>query len=359
MMRRNAVQVFLGVVAASALTGCLGGGPSVATSEGASSAGGSSGDLPGWVTSPPSKKGFAYGVGSAEIHADPSSALNRAQDQARTELIKRMEVTVSGRTTAQRSRKVEAGKSRVTRSIMDKVESRVPETELANIEIAKTHAVEGGDTAFALARLNRSQAEMTLIDKIEDMDARIREIAEKDPGGDDRLARLKALMPALPLFQERSRAMDKLQLVAEQDPGHRLPSELRDLRDRITGLLDSLVVVLKPRGGSDRKMDSTLRKSLANEGVQVRESGKGDLTLRYEAGVRTVARDDRHFVFADGNVTVLDPDGNVIDEFQGRVKAGSVDPGVARDRAIGELAQSLGGKLGEALLDSFERAAGR
>ncbi|MFB6261851.1 MAG: hypothetical protein ABEJ96_05390, partial [Thiohalorhabdaceae bacterium] len=65
------------------------------------------------------------------------------------------------------------------------------------------------------------------------------------------------------------------------------------------------------------------------------------------------------FVFADGNVTVLDPDGNVIDEFQGRVKAGSVDPGVARDRAIGELAQSLGGKLGEALLDSFERAAGR
>jgi hypothetical protein len=106
-------------------------------------------------------------------------------------------------------------------------------------------------------------------------------------------------------------------------------------------------------------MDSTLRRALSDEGVQVRESGSGDLTLRYEAGLRTVERDGRHFVFADGNVTVLDGSGNVINEFQERVKSGSVDAGVAADRAVGKLAEGLGRKLGASLLDSFERAGGR
>ena len=355
-MRIAAIAGALAGAAALTLSGCQGGGPAVPSDGGAASA---SGGIPAWVTSPPSGGGYAYGVGSAEIYGDPASALNRAQDQARTELIKRLEVTVSGTTTASRGRTVEGGQSRVTRSIMDTVESRVPETELANIEIAKTHAVEGGDTAYALAKLNRSQAEITLISKIEDIDARIREIAGRDPGGGDRLDRLKALMPALPLLEERRQVLRKLQLVAERDPGHRLPSEFRALQDTIAGLLDSLVVVLQPKGESTRKMDSTLRKALADEGVQVREAGNGDLTLRYEAGLRTVTRDGRNFVFADGNVTVLDGNGNVIDEFQERVKAGSVDPGVAQDRAVGRLAEGLGTKLGESLLDSFERAAGR
>lgn len=355
MIQATSVKLGLAAGAAFLLGGCLGGGPSVPAEDSAGAGGG----IPAWVTSPPSGGGYAYGVGSAEIYADPASALNRAQDQARTELIKRLEVTVSGTTTATRGRTVEGGKSRVTRSIMDTVESRVPETQLANIEIAKTHAAKGGDTAYALAKLNRSQAELSLISQIEDIDARIREIAGKDPGGGDRLDRLKALMPALPLLEERRQVLRKLQLVAERDPGHRLPSEFRALQDTIGGLLDSLVVVLQPKGESTRKMDSTLRKALADEGVQVREGGRGDLTLRYEAGLRTVNRDGRSFVFADGNVTVLDGRGNVIDEFQERVKAGSVDPGVAQDRAVGRLAEGLGTKLGESLLDSFERAAGR
>jgi hypothetical protein len=340
--------------AALALAGCMGGSPA-GPSNGASPGGG----LPGWVTSPPSKPGYAYGVGSAEIYADPASALNRAQDQARTELIKRLEVTVSGTTEASRSRTVDGGQSRVTRSIMDTVKSRVPETQLANIEIIRTHAEKGGESAYALARLDRVRAEESLTAEIEDIDARIREIAGGDPGRADRLDRLKALMPALPLLEERRQVLRKLQLVAVDDPGHRLPAAFRELQDTIAGLLDSLVVVLRPKGESTRKMDSTLRKALADEGVQVREGGRGDLILRYEAGLRTVTRDGRSFVFADGNVTVLDGAGNVIDEFQERVKAGSVDAGVAQDRAVGGLAEGLGTKLGESLLESFERAAGR
>ncbi|HKJ70681.1 MAG TPA: LPP20 family lipoprotein [Gammaproteobacteria bacterium] len=358
MTESNALRACLAGCAALVLAGCLGAAPAGPDRNQGASAGASGGEVPAWVTSPPSGGGYAYGVGSAEIYADPASALNRAQDRARAELLKRLEVTVSGSTTASRSRTVEDGDSRITRSVMDTVASRVPETELRNIEIARTFAAEGADTAYALARLNRTEAEMDLAGRIEVLDARIREIAGRDPGG-GRLQRLKALMPALPLLEERAGVLDKLQLVAVHDPGHRLPEAFRSLQRRIAGLLDSLVVVLRPQGEASRKMDSGLRQALADQGVQVRESGSGDLALRYQAGLRSVRRDGRSFVFADGNVTVLDGGGGVIDEFQARVKAGSVDPGVARDRAVGRLAEGLGSKLGERLLDSFEQAAGR
>ncbi|MFA9460607.1 hypothetical protein [Thiohalorhabdus methylotrophus] len=352
------VRTFLGTLAAGlsalVLAGCFGGGPDVG---GSASSGGSS-ELPQWVTSPPSGDGFAYGVGSARVYADPASALTQAQDQARRELLKRLEVTVSGETVTKASRTTADGDSSITRSVMDTARSKVRETELTNIKVAETHVNRSEGMAYALVKLNRSQAELNLASRIEDLDARIAEVAERDSGG-ARLDRLKALMPALPLLAERKELLRKLQLVATMDPGHRLPAEFRDLESRIAGLLDSLVVVLQPRGESTRKMDSTLRKALSNEGVQVREGGSGDLTLRYEAGLRTVNRDDRTFVFADGNVTVLDRGGNVIDEFQERVKAGSVDAGVASDRAVGKLAEGLGKKLGSSLLESFERAAGR
>lgn len=336
------------------LGGCTSSGPSVADQSDANGMAG----VPRWVTNPPSGNDMVYGVGSAEVFADPATALNRARDKARSELIKQLKVTVSGQTEMRQSQKINNGKSQVTSSIMDIVRSRVAETELANIGIAETHVDSQGSVAYALAQLDRNMAARNLADQLDELDERIRRIADETTG-DDRLEQLKVLMPALPLLTERENVFGKLRLVAKGNPGHRMPAEFRALQDRVASLLDSLVVVLEPRDISSRKMDSTLRRALSEEGVKVRESGAGDLILRYEAGLRTVTRDGRSFVFADGNVTVLDAAGNVIDEFQERVKSGSVDAGVASDRAVGKLAEGLGQKLGASLLDSFNRAGGQ
>lgn len=338
------------------LVGCLG-GPSTGPANDPPSENART-ELPEWVSSPPNKPGFVYGVGSAQIHVDPSTALNRAQDRARSELVKRLEVTISSQTESRRSQKVENGESRVTRSFMERVESEVPQTELANIEIRRTFAKEEGDTAYALARLNRSQAKQALGKKIEGIDDQLRDIASQETQEGHRLQRLTTLIPALPLLKERRQLLEKLDLVAQGDPGHRLPDQLRDIKGEVANILDSLVVGLQSKDEANTQMASTLRKSLADEGVQVRRGKGEDLTLRYEAGLRTVERDERYFVFADGNVTVVDPRGSVIGEFQKRVKAGSVDEGVARDRAIAQLAEGLGEKLGQTLLDSLQRAGG-
>src|SRR6056297_1125489 len=68
---------------------------------------------PGWITSPPAGTTYVYGVGSAKIFADTASAINRAQDDARSELLKRLEVTVSGETRTSAARRVKNGESEI------------------------------------------------------------------------------------------------------------------------------------------------------------------------------------------------------------------------------------------------------
>jgi hypothetical protein len=94
-------------------------------------------------------------------------------------------------------------------------------------------------------------------------------------------------------------------------------------------------------------------KHLTESGIQAEVGTGGDLQLRYSAELRSREHDGTHFVIATGRVSVMDGDGRIITEFNAREKGGSGDPGVARDRAIAELATALGKQLGQRLLDSL------
>ncbi len=309
--------------------------------------------LPSWVTSPPSSSQYVYGVGSAKIRADPADAMSRAKDQARTEILKRMEVTVVGRTRARVSRQVKDGKSQVTRSIMDRVQTRVSETRLRHVRPVDTYVDQKEDTAYALLRLDRDAAKADLVGQLEEIEGRLREIASRETGG-ARLKQLNLVMPALPLLEKRHQIVKKLHMVNGKDADFHLPADLRRLQERIATLLDSLVVVLRPRNQESEKLAAGLRKALNNQGLRVRQNGRADVLLRYDLDLRRIERDGVQFVFAQGAITVLNGKGDVLNEFQEKAKAASQDSWLARERALTRLARVLGQKLAESLFKSFE-----
>lgn len=311
---------------------------------------------PGWITSPPARTTYVYGVGSAQIYSNAASAINRAQDDARSELLKRLEVTVSGETRTSAARRVKNGKSRITRSVMNRVKTEVAETRLTHVEIVDTYADQSAGVAYALVRLDREAARADLTARIKEIDSRLNEIASLKNAG-SRLDRLKSLLPALPLLEERRAVHSQLDKVTPGAPGHRLPANLHQLENRIANLLNSLVVRLHPRQNSDREMAAGLKKALTAQGVRVREQGTGDLALRYSVDERTLEEDGLWFVFARGNAAILDNNGDIIDEFQKKVKAASRDRKIARSRAIEKLAEKMDQELARSLLKNVERAA--
>jgi hypothetical protein len=327
-----------------ALAGCGGSKP-------AAEAGG--GQLPAWVNSPPSAPGKVHAVGSAPIVAGGEGrAISQAKEAARLELMKQLRVTVSGTTESRTRQEVAGGESQLTRSLREAVRSQVPEVRLEGLRIQETFAHEASDSAYALAQLDRAQAEMRLTNRIGELDERLAGYTGKGQSG-SRLERLQALMPAMPLLEKRRKLNERLRLVSEQGRGEQLPQELGALEDRILELLDRVRVTLKAEGETARQMESELVRRLTEAGIKAEAGTGGDLHLRYAADLRSRKHDGTHYVTATGRVSVTDGSGRILTEFNAKEKGGSGDPGLARDRAIAELAEALGSQLGRRLLDSL------
>ena len=312
-----------------------------------------SGGRPSWATSPPSSgEKYVYGVGSAKVYSDTASAVSRAQDQARKEMLKRMEVTVSGETRTSSSREVRDGESSVTRSVMDRVRTEVSATKLSHVEVVDTQVDESKDTAYALVRLDRKRAKKELLKRIEEIDERLREIGRQETGG-NRLSRLETLMPALALIEKRRGLLERLNRVSYDNVDMGMPDDIRELRDRIVQLLNGLVIELQPRESVNENLASGVRKALSEQGLRVGERGRGDVVMRYAIDMRVLERDAIQVAFARGRITVLDPGGNVLSEFRHKAKGGSQDLELAKDKAAAKLAEGLGEKLAESFLKSF------
>jgi len=317
----------------------------------------SDGPAPSWISSPPRNTSkHVYGVGSSPLRGDPTSSLNKAQDQARVELIERLEVKVSSTTTTRSKKVTENSKSQITRSVMSQVRTEVPEAELSHLEIEDTYLDRERGTAYALVRLDREAAIKELVRRLQGIEKRLNKL-EATPRQEDRLKELQSLLPALALLEERKSILKKLQRLSRDQPEQTSSSVVSDLRSRVSKLLDSLRVVLVPEDGAARpELASRLRTDLSRLGLHVRERGEGDLILRYSLSLRSRQQEGVHFAFTRGRITVLTEDEKVLNDFQARAKGGSQDESLARDRAISHLAQKMGEKLGESLLESLQES---
>jgi hypothetical protein len=308
---------------------------------------------PDWVTQPPSRAGMAYGVGSAEVFADPASALNRARDKARAEMVKALRVQVQGSTQTSTKRTVEDGESTVTRSLVQNVKNSIPEVELSNVRILRTHVDESDDMAYALAALDREAEADSLAQRVAKLDEDLKGIAGKSLDG-QRLDKLRTALPALEFAQERRQVVEKLRLVSPQNRSDGVAADrFSSLENEVMDLVGDLRVVLEPANRNARRLESALREALTKEGVNIySRDSEGDITLRYDFSLNTEKKDN-FFVFADGSVSVVDGSGRIIDEFRANVKGVSTREGVARSRAMDQLASSLGKKLAASLLESL------
>jgi hypothetical protein len=343
----NRFKIFL-VTAAAAflLTGCMSSSltsPKAATDNGSDS-------IPSWVYSPPQLGGYVYGVGMASIYSTPAEAMQRAQENSRVELIKQLRVKVAGETEASVKREIDQGKSKITRTVFNYAKSSIEETELPGIKVINTAVSRKDKQAFALAELNRAEAEMDITERLEAVENQIDIIANKPLTG-NKVKDIKKLIPALKLIEKRNKLASDLKLVSNMSDESLEKEKHIKLRSKIAELIDSLVIVIKP-GSSGENLSSGIRKALSNQGVRVRMSGGGDLYLKFSASLNTVFKNGVYFTFATGQASVMDKNNDIVSEFSTKVKDGSGDKNLSVKRAVEKLADELGELTAKGIFDS-------
>jgi hypothetical protein len=343
----NRFKIFLVTAAATfLLTGCMSSSltsPKAATDNGSDS-------IPSWVYSPPQLGGYVYGVGMASIYSTPAEAMQRAQENSRVELIKQLRVKVAGETEASVKREIDQGKSKITRTVFNYAKSSIEETELPGIKVINTAVSRKDKQAFALAELNRAEAEMDITERLEAVENQIDIIANKPLTG-NKVKDIKKLIPALKLIEKRNKLASDLKLVSNMSDESLEKEKHIKLRSKIAELIDSLVIVIKP-GSSGENLSSGIRKALSNQGVRVRMSGGGDLYLKFSASLNTVFKNGVYFTFATGQASVMDKNNDIVSEFSTKVKDGSGDKNLSVKRAVEKLADELGELTAKGIFDS-------
>ncbi|PIE75362.1 MAG: hypothetical protein CSA18_00305 [Deltaproteobacteria bacterium] len=336
------------IISLFVLSGCMGTTGNVKSDGSKTEKGG----IPQWFYSPPDMAGYVYGVGIASIYSTSGEAVKRARENARLELVKQLRVNISGETAASIKREINQGQSKITRQILNYAKSSVKEAELPGVKILKTAVSPVDKQAFALAELNLSFAELDISDSIKDLDIKITKYSNI-PDSENKISTIKKLLPALKLIEERDRLFYNLKLVSKMSDSDKVSdgNVHIKLKQRISNLLDSIVIVLIPGDSEAEKLAPGLRKKLAEEGVRVRMNGTGDLYLQYSASISMVERNGIFFSFVSGQASIMEENKDIISEFTTKVKAGSSDENLSEKRGLEKLALQLGEKIAKGLFN--------
>jgi len=310
-----------------------------------------SGGVPDWVLETPEDLRYAHGVGSSPLRGDQAHARRIATDRARSDLIQGLRVTVSGETLSWIERVREDGAGPVTRGFAEQVRTRVPDTELEEVDVAEAVVDESSDVLYVLVRLDRSAATLRLSNELNRLRERLEQLQAEAPTGDDRLADVRHYRPVLELFARAEKLEDQLSLIARQpltrDP---IAHSHGHILDQARQALDALRIELDEAGLADG-IAHALRSGLLEQGLRVGGEQTPDLIIGGDIRIRTVSRGPDYFAFAEGDVVVRDGEGRALGQFRHRSREGSTDAGLAEDRVLSRLGNALGRDLGQHLIE--------
>jgi len=309
-------------------------------------------EAPDWVLNPPVERGFLYGVGAAEVFGgDDAGAASRAKDNARLELVKQIEVEVSGEVSQEIEALSRNGASTLTERLRQSVQNRVPEFTLSHLSSVKSYKDPAGRHVTVLMRLDVTQELQSLRQQIAALDSQLadyaRVLAETPPGG---LSRLRRIAPALMLAEERAGLQSRYNALDPVKKAAPLLTKAQEkLIRRIYARIARLQVSVQAEGEGRRRLRNALIAHLSKKGIRVSESGPVDLQILYKLQVNAIPRDGVYYAITEGDVWIKDESGRIVRTIQAKAKGVSTDRLEARSRSLAKLSAHLGRALLEAL----------
>ena len=307
---------------------------------------------PGWLLSTPTRPGFIYGVGSAEVFGNnETSAVTRAKDIARVELIKQIKVDVSGVVEQETKEVTRGSETMFTQNLRSAVTSKVPEFTLSHVEQVDSYRSPDGSEVSVMVRFDVNRELASLQEKISGIDQQLADYGRQAVTTTaSSLTTLRKLAPALILADQRAGLQVRMN---ELDPAGRtqplLSNAQRDTVARIYQLISQLKVSVNADGKEDRSFKTRLISQLTSRGIAVSGDQRTDVQIVYALRLNEVKRDGAVFAITEGDVWIKDEHGRVVKAFQAKAKGGSSDATEARSRSLKKLSEQLGEVLLEVL----------
>ncbi len=301
-----------------------------------------------WVSGAPQEDGFVYAVGSAAVRYEPlATAMRRAQENARVELSKQLMVSIGANLNISTVRRRTGSGVSDTTILRERVTSNAIQIDLPWLEIVERCIDRRENIVFALASLNRGKATEGLIQQITQLDEKIGSYTSIS-SAIAKTEQIRRLLPVLDLITKREKLANTLSYVS----GYSLAdaSNTVAIERRINNLFNGLSIALKPGGLDAKSIEPYVVGYLADKGFRISPIGHADIVLDYQLQMRAVINQGIYFVYAKGEMEVMDSDGRLVNMFKVDAKGGSpVSISRARDQAVEQIGHQFGERVVEFL----------
>ena len=307
---------------------------------------------PVWLIQPPIETGFLYGTGSAEVYAgDQAGAAARAKDMARLELVKQIEVNISGELEQEITETLQNNKSELTERLRQSVKGKVTSFELSHVMNVDSYFDESNKQVSILVRLDVNKELQSLHSRIEVIDQRFAEVVTEFENNEKQgMELLRLVASGLVLAEERSGIQARANTLSPtRQHVDVLTPEYRDFMRKAYALIGMLKVHVAAQGADRNSLAAALTAELNNKGINISEAEQADIRVEYDLSLNNVVQGETTFVITEGNVFLKDEQGRIVKTIQAKAKGASVDVKEAESRSIAKLSQQLGKELVDVL----------
>ncbi|KAF7769972.1 hypothetical protein PCIT_a2904 [Pseudoalteromonas citrea] len=287
---------------------------------------------PQWITQTPTSDYMIYGVGSAKSSGDLRQTQLAAQESARLELAKQLNVSITGSTTVKQSASAKSMQFHVD----ELISSTVPTIQLQGVKIEQEF--QSGEVAYALAAFNRTEAVMQTELSISSLDT---EISQLELQGASKSELLNKAIEVKTLAAKR----DKLNayLLMLQSAQVAAPKAINKQFETSELILNSLSFNVISDHLKHAKVHDLLSSALTNNGITIK-STDADFDLSFRVEWQEIYKAGTYYSIAESYMVVSE-NGEEKAHFNSKVKAASSYKETAKSNAMSKLADRLSNQL--------------
>ncbi|WP_225738303.1 LPP20 family lipoprotein [Pseudoalteromonas aurantia] len=292
---------------------------------------------PTWLTTTPTSAYLVYGVGSAKSIGDTRQAQLAAQEAARLELAKQLNVSISGTTTVQQT----ANEKSMQFHVDELISSNVPTIQLQGVKIEQEYQL--NDVNYALASFNRTEAIMQTELSINALDT---QISEFNIQGTSKSELLKKAVKIKTFAAKRGKLNAYLHML--QSPFVNIPAKVNKQLETSELILNNLSFNVVSDNMQHAKVDDLLSSALTRNGIKVTQSN-ADFDLSFRVEWQEKYQSGTYYSVAESYMVVIE-NGEEKAHFNSRVKAASSFKDTAKSNAMTKLAEKLSTQLAKFII---------
>ncbi|MFY8297745.1 hypothetical protein AAEU28_02950 [Pseudoalteromonas sp. SS15] len=295
---------------------------------------------PAWITQTPSAPNVVYGVGQAQNYGDLQQAKNTAIESARVALAKQLNVVITADTRIVQQASNGSSKFKLN----ELIRSQVPDLKLQGLRISEEF--QQGNTIYALAEFNKTNAIMQTELEISGIDSQIAGVSLTQP---TKTQRLKSALRVKKLLAERIQKNEFLSMLQSQQVilSESVFYKAKQAEEVIADLSFNLEVTSE----KESNLRDHLAKALTDQGLKV-STFKPDFTIKIRTDWQNINQDSTHYSVAQTFVSIVEK-GEERAHFNSKVKAASSYQSMAKNKAMDKIADNLAAQIAEFISSSY------